>query len=481
VSEDSVGNERAVSQPQSATTLAAVTAQASSTNPDDKLDWPPGAVGETARFIYHSAPRPVREVAIVAALGLHAGILGRQWQIDGSTGLNLYVVLVAPSGIGKEAMHSGISSLLRAMQMRYLLAGDFVDFKDYASGPALVKAVAERPCFVNVCGEWGHKLRRLAEDKRGTDIAMQSLRKEMTNLYSKSGQSATVGGIGYSDTSTNVNDMKCVAYSMIGETTPPTFYNALTTSIMSDGFMSRLCIVEYSGPRPPLNTTRQSEAAEALAIWLTTLAWHAKTLASKNEFRPVEFDSDADELIGDFELECDRNINSTKDESYRQAWNRAALKVRRITGLFAASDEPMRPIGTLDHMTWALTLVRRDIATFMRRWEAGDIGDADDDHKRRMKMMDFLRKARLHDYNKVKDARTRKLLEKGVVPLKHIQQGLSNQAAFTNHKLGQNAAIKATLRDLCESGVLHEVMKTTLTEQFDYNGKAYTISDPSEQ
>ena len=376
-------------------------------------------------------------------------------------------------------MHSGISRLMRAMQQRFPQASQFVDFSEFASGPALVKGVAASPCFVNVCGEWGHKLRRLAEDKRGTDTAMQSLRKEMTNLYSKSGPTAVMGGIRYSNKDSNIESVSGVAYSMIGETTPATFYTALTTSMMADGFMSRLCIVEYSGPRPPLNTARATKPSKELADWLAGLAWHAVTLGSKNEFRQVALDLDVEELISDFESECDKHINSTRDESYRQAWNRAALKVMRMAGLLAASDNPIFPCVTFEHVEWALALVRRDIATFMRRWEAGDIGDADDDHKRRVKLMDVLHKAFNPTHPLNVDERTRKMLQCCVMPLKYLLPKLSNQTAFTCHKLGQNEAIKLTLRNLCDAGVLVEIPAPTLEKDFNYRGKAYRLLDPS--
>src|SRR3546814_2525013 len=64
-----------------------------------------------------------------------AGMCGKAWHIPGS-GLNLYIVLVARSAIGKEALHTGIANVVNACLSHSPIFGNFVDFTEYASGPA---------------------------------------------------------------------------------------------------------------------------------------------------------------------------------------------------------------------------------------------------------------------------------------------------------------------------------------------------------
>lgn len=434
---------------------------------DNGIQWPPGFAGQIAGYIYKSAPRPVKEVAIVAALGLLAGICGKPFSIPGS-GLNLYIILVARSAVGKEAMHSGIASLMESMRSRLPQAMNFIDFSDFASGPALTKAVAGNPCFVNVAGEWGRKLKRLANDKM--EGPMQQLRTVMTNLYQKSGPASIVGGITYSNKDQNIQSVSGVSYSMIGETTPSTLYESLTESMMEDGFLSRFTIIEYKGDRPPHNYGALREPDQALADALAQLCHHSLTLLHRNARQEVGRTEEAAQILYNFDLECDRNINATEDESYRQMWNRAALKVTRISALLAVADNFLHPVIQTHHVTWAIDVIHRDIKMMSQKMLEGDIGI--DDSSREKKVLTVCRDVLSNGYAPMFNV-NRVMQVDAIIPRKVFTVKLGKHPAFAGHRYGSTNAIDATLRSLVESGYLVEVPKDKLATKYGYHGKCY--------
>lgn len=438
---------------------------------ESQIEWPPGMVGRLAQWFFSIAPRPVREVAITSALGLVAGIYGRAYNISDS-GLNLYIVLVARSAVGKEAMHSSISKLCHLM-----LSGGaggfsaFVDFSDYASGPALVKAVSnsESGSFVNVAGEWGRKLRKMGDDHN--EGPMSSLRTVMTNLYQKSSAGTIVGGIGYSDKEKNVASTNGVAYSMIGETTPDTFYESLTNTMMQDGFMSRFIVIEYAGLRPEFNTTNGAPLHDEIYNTIMNGANEVMQCPS-GSYRDVALSRDAQIMLDAFDKHCDGQINATDDESWRQMWNRAHLKTLKVAALLAVTDSPVAPCVTVEHAEWALTLIHKDIKIMGRKMADGDVGDGDASRERKLLsvLADYLAHPVSPGY-KVPDA----MRKVGVVARKYLQIRLQRVNSFMKHKLGQTLALDHTLRSLVDSGYLVEVAKDKLPEDWGFHGKAYRI------
>lgn len=437
--------------------------------PDPAMEWPPGYAGALARVVYESAPRPVKEVAIVAALGFLAGVAGKVWTIPGS-GLNMYIVLIARSGVGKEAMHGGLGLIVSCLRQQCPTITDFVNFNEFVSAPALAKACAEKPSFVNVSGEWGRRLNKLANEK--SDGAMQGLRTLMTNLYQKSSPTSIVGGMDYSKKENNVAAVSGVAYSMIGESTPETFYKSLTQSMMEDGFLSRFTIIEHKGDRPPLNKYPRKSLDDAFYSYTGQFVSMASMCIGNNRNIPVTRDSLAGAMLDAFDVECDARINATEVEQERMLWNRAHLKAMRLAALLAVGDCFTEPVVNSAHTAWAIDVVRRDVHLMQTKLSEGDIGEGDNTREKKMLAVvkQYIQQGPAPSHRISPDMWT-----KGIIPRSYLTNRLQHVAVFSNHHLGSNMAIDSTIRNLVDNGWLMEVDKNKLSDDFGFKGRCFQL------
>lgn len=436
-----------------------------------QLQWPPGTAGELAKYIYRTSPRPVPEVAIAATLGLLAGVCGRAFSIS-DKGLNLYILLIARSAVGKESMHKGISDLLDIAENEPVQR--FADFDDFASAPALAKAVLENPCFVSVTGEIGRRFKRMSRDN---DRVMQDMRTLWTNLYEKSGETDKVPGIRYSNAEDSKLGIRGAAFSLIGETTPSTFLEALTPDMAEDGFLSRFVMIEYQGDRPPLNEDRKADLI-CLGAWKSLLVRVLPygNIVNAPKRTPVEYEQSgtAEQMLRNFGLECDAQINSTTDEWIRQMWNRAHMKALKVAALLACADRCMFPIIEVHHAEWALALVRRDIQTMASRISSGDVGVGDEAREKKLVSIckDYLIKPVPESYKVPPEMK-----RKGVIPRNYLQMRTARPACFEKHPLGPTRAMDDTIASLVKSGWLHEMNGDILWQEYEYRGKAWRIVD----
>jgi hypothetical protein len=294
----------------------------------------------------------------------------------------------------------------------------------------------------------------------------------MTNLYQKSGPQSIVGGLGYSSVDNNVSSVSGVSYSMIGETTPTTFYEALTEEMMEDGFLSRFLVVEYDGMRVPSNSNIIMEPDTALRKHLNEIAYQADVLISKGQSQLVERTEEAATLMHNFEIECDEQINGTDDEARRQMWNRAALKALRLAAVLAVADNVYTPVITKEHYVWALKVVRKDIQIMRRRLDTGDVGSGDLSRERKMisVLKDYLTKELPGGYKIPAEMRLN-----SIVPRRYLQTRCSRAASFYNYKNGNVRALDETIASLILNGYLMEVKRDAVSEAYGDQGKCFRI------
>lgn len=438
----------------------------------------PGRMGRLVNWILSASYLPVYEIAESAAIGLSAGICGRAWNIPGS-GLNMYILLVAKSAIGKEALHTSISKIQTAVMKHNPGIANFISFDEHASGQGLLRAVAERPSHVAVMGEFGRRLKAITTRDDGP---LATYRTYLTNLYQKSAQGSTAGGLRYSDNERNVSINGAVAFSLVGETTPGTFYESLDSTVMEDGFMSRFLTISYEGDRPVKNDNMSNDLTPELLEYITQLSIHAAKLNSINQVVMVEFDDKAGDLIQAFDDKCAEEIRKTDDESYRQAWNRAALKAKRLAALCAVMENYVSPKTTLEMVQWSICLVQKDIDNFMNRLRNGDIGS--DDSARDAAVMSVIRDL-LTGYEwprflngKIVEKETGiKLMKLGIVSEASIKYKCRKKAAF-NTQRGYIFETDKILNNLVTAGILYRVPAQTAMTEFGITGTCYKVTQP---
>ncbi len=432
----------------------------------DSIQWPPGRAGRFAQFIFNRSYSPVREVAIAATLGLLAGVCGRGCQTYTDKDLALYLILVARSGIGKDAIHEGIPLMIKLASNP--MADRFVRAQDFVSGEALHKEVLREPGFLNLQGEFGRKLKRMSEPR---DTPMQNFRTVMTNAYAKQ----HLEGKSYSNSENNLLSVNRPALSFLGETTPSTFFECLTTDMMADGFLSRFLCVNYEGDKPLQNRRRNAELnPEDLEMWKALVGHMVPYQIPINTPPPciVQPNEDAREKLEYFEEDCRSNLNATEDESERQVWNRAHLKALKVASLLAVADNYLNPIITIQHVAWALNLVRFDIEMFQSRKKSGDIGVDDDARERKLIafLKDYLVKPAPASYGI-----PRGMQENSIVTRAYLQRRAVSLPAFYNHRFGGKKALEDAISSLIANGYLQEIKTDKLIDAYSFWGKAYRI------
>lgn len=338
---------------------------------------PPGLMGDIAQFVYQAAPRPVKEIALAASVGIMAGVCGRAFNYSGS-GLNMYIMMLAETGRGKEAMATGVNKLMSAAvgNNEFPSFWDFIGPADMASGSGLLKHIAERtqPSMLSITGEVGLRLQRMSA--RNANMAESTLQSVLLDLYGKSGAGQVLRPTVYSDKKNNVEMMYSPAFSWLGEGTPSSFYQALDETQIASGLLPRFIVIEYNGPRTELNTRSSfAHPSQNLLTRFRDLCTLALTANQKGEVLNVNHTSDAADKLALFNMYCDHMINTAPPGSPTiQLWNRAYQKAFRLAALLAVSHNHPAPMIDTQMVEWAISLVMTDILTMVKKFENDEIG-----------------------------------------------------------------------------------------------------------
>lgn len=439
---------------------------------------PPGLVGELAQFIYDAAPRPVKEIALAAAIGLMAGLCGRAYNING-TGLNLYILILAKTGRGKEAAASGIDKLMNAIRLQVPTSNRFRGPGIINSGQALVRYIADKSnCFVSILGEFGLTIERISSNNANS--ADKMLYQMLLDLYNKSGYTQTFQPSIYSNKDDNVSMTESPAISILGESTHKLFYGALNEDMISAGLLPRFLIIEYNGKREYNNENAAGMFPSFELIGrLAELVAHSEATQNAKKVINVTIDDDAMKMLRSFDRSSTDRINESDNEVIAELWNRAHMKILRISGLIAVGINPYAPNVTIENVKWASNLVEHDVEALSKKFEDGEVGNKINNESLQVK--EVLKKVRDY-YNKdweyvKKYSRVKSLHSARIIPYEYLNKRLSSMGAFnTDKKVKPSIPIANTIRLMIDTGILKECSKAEL-KNHNTEQKAYVLTD----
>lgn len=439
---------------------------------------PPGLLGEIAQFIYAQAPRPFPEIALAGAIGLMAGICGRAYNING-TGLNQYVLVLAKTGRGKEAAALGIDKLMAKVRPMVPTSSSFRGPGDINSGQALAKYISNTSrCFVSVIGEFGITIDRIS--RPDANSADKMLYKLLLDLYNKSGHEQTVQSSIYSKKEDSTNVTESPAITILGESTQKLFYAHLNEDMIAAGLLPRFLILNYDGDRVGHNEEAHLVQPHfTLVEQLAAFIAQCETVMGRNTVITVKRDDESVELLRKFDKKADFKINSAQDDVIAELWNRAHMKVLRLSALIAVGVNPYDPIVIPDYVNWAINLVQTDINILSSRFESGEIGASSSEIRQVKEIVKVIKDYCNLPYDKISGSmqfKSPQMHHDKVIPYSYINKRVSNASMFKD-KIGTTNAIKRAIQTLLDTDRIKEMDKRLVNDKYGTTQKVYVIAD----
>lgn len=340
----------------------------------EHLCFPPGAVGDFARFIVGCARFPSPHLALVASLAFTAGLVGRRYK--GPTGLrsNLYIIGLAESGFGKDVTIRVTSALADSTSWGHKVSENL--FSDQIrSLPGLAGKLRKSPSAVVIQDEFG---RWLAEH---TARNAASYRAEITaSLMELTGSPAGFWG-GQEKAAGNIPRIVQPCLTIHGISTPSTFWGALSSGNISEGLLGRLVLIDVGNAEPvkvrrPPNSIEDippalsEQVAALLGLSAGKYTGSFCALTAKSEEKPfpimtVEWSHGVDDIFEDFDDRI-RSMKKTVDPQYRPILNRVGENAARLALIVAVGCNPKEPVITAEIQRWANAVAEHSLRVILR-------------------------------------------------------------------------------------------------------------------
>ena len=324
----------------------------------------PGLLGALARFSQSYAFRPVPEFAVLVALATLAPVFGRRFVTPTNGGLNLYMIALADTGTGKEALIGAPVAVLCAAKLDFLIGPS-----DFTSDSAIELALRIRPNFIAPIDEIGEFIG--AAQHRNAAAHSRTIRKALLDLHGKSRPDARWTGKQKveADSDKAAEPVWSPHLSMLGCATIEGFFGALTEANLTDGLINRFVVMRGGRPGAHNLDPHRGKVPEELASGVADA--YAKTVSGNLEPSKAREASGRPHMQvvpwGDGGEAAWTNVlmwqMAAEDEGRKGFVSRAAENCLKVATIRALARDGAEAAVTADDVRLAWGLIRGSIET----------------------------------------------------------------------------------------------------------------------
>lgn len=424
---------------------------------------PPGALGDIARWITATAPKQQPELSVAAAIALGSVIMGRTYRSQYGNFTSLYMVMVAKSTEGKEHPQGCVEKILTSSGFEKLIGGS-----GYTSAGGVYSALLKSPVHISTVDELGKLLKMSraagqAHSEAAIDKLIESFGRLDGVMRPPTYSTMTLSKSQASGAERIVHNP---AITLLGATTPGTFYAALTNDLVQDGFLGRCIVVESKQPRQLTRFVDRTDPPPRIVEWCQSV--HVTGAVEGNlagvsmaemPARTVglDFDESCMPLMQALESELNDEKEASEGEGLDVILGRTMEKAMRLAMIVAKATDPHTKLVKPAHLEWAIQYVRHydlDLIRAVRRERVAS--QTDGEIKKAIK---FIKKAKTYS----KDARFGVVCAAGYMPHSKLLKLMAmNSRQF---------------RDLMETAVESGAVLKAPGAQWSYAGDVYSVAD----
>ncbi len=305
--------------------------------------FPFGLVGEVANHIYSSGYFPLAKGSLMSAFVMCAGIFSNRYYFRG-TGLNLYCLLTAGVGEGKDALISTPMTMLQQLQDEATLLHPDGTHHDYYTRYLANGTFTSKKAIM-----------RLFEKRRGVSVLMDEIGKDWATMlrpnasavkvelksfllsaYGRSGPDKKFDGTTYANEEDDTGVLVGRNLTVFGVSSPAAFYDAVQSDDVGDGFFARFLMTSDASTNVGYNPNHGHPMNDALANVLATACDTCPSYIDDAVMQGVGITEDAEEMLIAVQMAYKKKKDSYSDMDMRKSLvSRASQNMNRIAAIVA--------------------------------------------------------------------------------------------------------------------------------------------------